>query len=158
MGCVRPGEVTLPFDPAMRAEGAVTFIGRIRSPWAPGDCPKNIGRARESGKGAHIELADGYAQGLAGLGVGQAVILLYWMDQARRDIVVQRPRHVDGPRGVFALRSPVRPNPIAMCTTRITELDPQTGRIGIDAIDVFDGTPLVDIKPWIETVDLPPPA
>ena len=158
MGAPRPGEVLLPFDPGARADGSVSFIGRVRSPWGPEDCPKNIGRARESGKAAHIELAEGYGEGLLGLVVGQPVILLYWMDRSRRDIVVQRPGHTDGPRGVFALRSPARPNPVAMATVRITALDPETGRIGIDAIDVFDGTPLIDLKPWIETVDLPPEA
>ncbi len=156
MGDLRPGEVLLPFDPAARADGSVSFIGTIRSAWAPGDCPKNIGAARATGKPAHIELREGYAVGLTGLSVGQAVILLYWMDRTRRDIVLQKPGHADGPRGVFALRSPARPNPVAMSTVRITELDQDAGRIGIDAIDVFDGTPLIDLKPWIETVDLPP--
>jgi tRNA (Thr-GGU) A37 N-methylase len=69
---------------------------------------------------------------------------------------VQNPRHADGPRGVFALRSPVRPNPIALGTVVITSLDRETGVIGIDAIDAFDGTPVLDIKPWIGTVDTPP--
>lgn len=155
MGDPRPGEVLLSFDPGARADGSVSFIGTIRSPWGLDDCPKNIGRARETGRGAHIELTEGYRQGLLGLSVGQPVILLYWMDRARRDIIVQRPGHADGPRGVFALRSPARPNPVAMATVRITALDPDTGRIGIDAIDVFDGTPLIDLKPWLETVDLP---
>ncbi|MCR9087906.1 MAG: TrmO family methyltransferase [Rhodobacteraceae bacterium] len=156
MGDPRPGEVLLPFDPGARADGSVSFIGTIRSPWGPDDCPKNIGRARETGKAAHIELIEGYGGGLLGLAIGQPVILLYWMDRSRRDIVVQRPGHADGPRGVFALRSPARPNPVAMATVRITSLDPEAGRIGIDAIDVFDGTPLIDLKPWLETVDLPP--
>jgi tRNA-Thr(GGU) m(6)t(6)A37 methyltransferase TsaA len=156
MGDPRPGEILLPFDPADRTDAGVCFIGTIRSPWTEETCPKNIGRARETGQGAHIDLAAGFAEGLTGLSVGQPIVLLYWMDRARRDIVVQRPRHVDGPRGVFALRSPARPNPIAMCTVRVTSLDAQSGRIGIDAIDVFDGTPLVDLKPWLETVDIPP--
>lgn len=154
-GAIRPGEVALegapdPDGPRLR------FIGRIRSPWEPGDCPRNIGRARETGKGARIELDPAFAPALAGLAVGQPVILLYWMDGARRDLLVQAPRHVDSPRGTFALRSPNRPNTISQSTVRITALDADRGVIGIDAIDCFDGTPLVDIKPWLETVDLPP--
>ncbi|MEM1362134.1 MAG: SAM-dependent methyltransferase [Pseudomonadota bacterium] len=156
MGEPRPGETLLPFDPATRGDGSVSFIGVIRSSWGPEGCPKNIRAARESGKPAQIELHAGFELGLTGLEVGQAVIAIYWMDQSRRDIIVQRPRHTDGPRGVFALRSPARPNPIAMSTVRITALDPETGRIEIDAIDVFDGTPLIDLKPWVETIDLPP--
>jgi tRNA (Thr-GGU) A37 N-methylase len=67
---------------------------------------------------------------------------------------VQSPRHTDGSRGVFALRSPVRPNPIALGTVVITSIDGNT--IGIDATDAWDGTPVLDIKPWIPTVDVPP--
>ena len=151
---IRAGEELLPFDPGARADASVTFIGRIRSPWSPEDCPKSIRRARETGQGAHIELDAGYGPGVLGLEVGQAVVLLYWMDRGRRDLIVQRPGHVTGPRGTFALRSPLRPNPIAMATVRITRLEPSTGVIGIDAIDCFDGTPLLDMKPWVPGIDL----
>ena len=57
---------------------------------------------------------------------------------------------------MFALRSPVRPNPIALGTVVITTLDLETGVIGIDATDAWNGTPVLDIKPWISTVDAPP--
>ena len=80
--------------------------------------------------------------------------LLYWVDRGERDLIVQTPAHADGPRGTFALRSPVRPNPIALATVLITGIDGAV--VEIDAIDAFDGTPLLDIKPWIETVDVPP--
>ncbi|WP_138469029.1 TrmO family methyltransferase [Poseidonocella sp. HB161398] len=153
---IRPGEEQLPFDPADRTEAGLSFIGAIRSPWSKGDCPRNIARARESGKGARIELRPGYGRGLLGLSVGQPVIAVYWMDRARRDLIVQSPGHADGPRGTFALRSPVRPNSLAMAVVVITSLDAGAGVIGIDAIDVFDGTPLVDLKPWLSTVDIPP--
>ncbi len=153
----REGEVALPFDPAKTASGPkLAFIGRIRSPWTKGTAPRNISGARKAGEGARLELEAAYAPGLTGLAVGQNIILLYWMDQGRRDLIVQSPRHADGPRGTFALRSPVRPNPVAMSTVCITSLDIEAGIIGIDAIDCFDGTPLVDIKPWLESIDMPP--
>ncbi|GKY86930.1 tRNA (N6-threonylcarbamoyladenosine(37)-N6)-methyltransferase TrmO [Sinisalibacter aestuarii] len=151
---IREGEIALPHDPAARTDAGLVFIGRIRSPWARGNCPKNISKARAEKPDTWIELKPEFAPALAGLTVGQPVILLYWMDNARRDLVVQAPAHVDAPRGTFALRSPNRPNPIAAATVRITALD--GARIGIDAIDCFDGTPLVDIKPWLETIDIPP--
>jgi tRNA (Thr-GGU) A37 N-methylase len=75
------------------------------------------------------------------------------MGEARRDLIVQAPRHKPEPTGVFALRSPARPNPIALATVRILDIDPAQGRITIDAIDCRDGTPLLDIKPWIERID-----
>lgn len=152
----RPGEVSLGFDPGTGDGPTVAFIGKVRSPWSRGNCPKNIGRARDTGESARIDLAPGYAPGLLGLQTGQPVIVLYWMHQTRRDLIRQCPHHTDGCRGTFALRSPLRPNPLAMSTVRITSLDEATGTIGIDAIDCFDGTPVVDIKPWLETVDLPP--
>ena len=154
---IREGEVALERDPSEHADAGVVFIGRIRSPWnRREECPKNIGKARETGRGASIELAPAFAPALAGLKVGQAIVVMYWMDHARRDLLLQNPRHVDAPRGTFALRSPNRPNPIALSSVVITDLDQETGRFGIDAIDCLDGTPLVDLKPWLETVDIPP--
>ena len=154
---LREGETVLPFDPAETAEGPrVTFIGRIRSPWQPGDAPRNVSRARESGcEGAFLEIDAPYLPGLTGLEVGRQIVLLYWMDQGRRDLILQKPAHLDSPRGTFVLRSPVRPNPIALATVRVTALDLEKGIVGIDAIDCFDGTPLLDIKPWIKAVDAP---
>jgi tRNA-Thr(GGU) m(6)t(6)A37 methyltransferase TsaA len=152
---IRPGEVSLGFDPAEREDATLCFIGHIRSPWAKGTAPKNLRAARDTGESARIELLPGFADGLAGLSVGQAIQVLYWVDRGQRDLIVQTPNH--GPtRGVFALRSPVRPNPIALGTVVITSLDPEAGIIGIDATDAWDGTPVLDIKPWIDTVDTPP--
>ena len=152
----REGEIALPFDPAERTTAGLTFIGHIRSSWAKGTAPKNLRAARETGQGARIELLPGYAAGLTGLEVGQAIQILYWVDRGVRDLIVQVPGHTNGSRGTFALRSPVRPNPIALGTVIITSLDPVAGIIGIDATDAYYGTPLLDIKPWIGTVDVPP--
>jgi tRNA-Thr(GGU) m(6)t(6)A37 methyltransferase TsaA len=152
----REGEIALPFDPAERIAAGLTFIGHIRSPWAKGTAPKNLRAARETGRGARVELDPAYAPALAGLEVGQAIQLIYWVDRGERDLLVQTPAHGRGPRGTFALRSPVRPNPIALGTVVITSLDREAGVIGIDATDAWDGTPVLDIKPWIDTVDVPP--
>jgi tRNA-Thr(GGU) m(6)t(6)A37 methyltransferase TsaA len=155
----RAGEVRLPFDPEARADAGVAFIGLIRSPWATrDDCPKNLREARVRGRPAQVVLAPGYAAGLAGLEAGRWVHLLYWMGEAARDLIVQAPRHRPDTAGVFAIRSPARPNPVAMGLVRITALDAGTGVLDIDAIDCVDGTPLVDIKPFIATVDVPPEA
>ena len=65
-----------------------------------------------------IELDARWLQGLRGLETSSHVVVLYWMDKARRDLVLQAPRHYAEQRGTFALRSPVRPNPIAMSVVR----------------------------------------
>jgi tRNA-Thr(GGU) m(6)t(6)A37 methyltransferase TsaA len=151
----RPGEIALSFDPAeTAADASVVFIGRIRSPWKTRDeCPKNLREARERGQGATVEIDVPWRPGLAGLEAYTHMVLLYWMHESRRDLVVQAPRHKPVPQGVFSLRSPARPNPIALATVRILSIDRDAGRVVIDAIDCIDGTALIDIKPWIETVD-----
>lgn len=151
---IREGESALPFDPSETPDAGVVFIGRIHSPWSRGNCPRNITRARDEKPEAWIDLKPEWAPALDGLAVGQAILVLYWMDRARRDLLTQRPAHVETARGTFSLRSPNRPNPIAASSVRITSLE--GNRIGIDAIDCFDGTPVIDIKPWIETIDIPP--
>lgn len=152
---LRPGDVALSFDPAETAEdGAVIFIGRIRSAWkTKDDCPRNLTEARERGQTATIEIDEVWRDGLKGLQDVSHIIALYWMGEARRDLIVQAPRHKPEPTGVFALRSPARPNPIALAIVRILDIDPAQGRITIDAIDCRDGTPILDIKPWIESID-----
>lgn len=152
---MRPGEIPLPFDPAATAQDArLQFIGRIRSPWTTrDDCPHNMRVARERGGAARVELDPPFRPGLAGLEGVSRIILLYWMDRARRDLIVQRPRHSETVQGTFALRSPVRPNPIALAVARVVRIDAGAGVVDIDAIDCLDGTPLVDIKPYLASVD-----
>jgi tRNA-Thr(GGU) m(6)t(6)A37 methyltransferase TsaA len=158
---VREGEVVLPFDPGEAAQGPrVVFIGRIRTPWKTRrECPRNIPEARERmaamGARAEIQVDAPYRPGLEGLEPCADIVVMYWMHESPRHIIIQNPRHIEGTRGVFALRSPVRPNPIALSTVRLLKLDREAGLLTIDAIDCLDGTPLLDIRPWVETADLP---
>ena len=146
----------MPFDPADRVEAGLSFIGTLHSDWPPGQAPRNLTQAREAGGGhGRVVLRPEYRAGLAGLRAGQAIWLILWFDRSRRDLIVQNPRHTEGTRGTFALRSPVRPNPIAIEAVRITSLDVAAGEIGIDVTDALDGTPVLDIKPWHEGIDVP---
>jgi tRNA-Thr(GGU) m(6)t(6)A37 methyltransferase TsaA len=155
---LRIGERALSFDPARVADDAhLRFIGRLRSPWSRGNCPKNLREARESGGAFRAEIDLPFRPGLTGLVAGQAVILLYWTGLARRDLIVLNPAHREGPTGVFALRAPSRPNPIAVAVVRLLAVDQDAGMLVVDALDAFDGTPLLDIKPWLPSVDVPPP-
>ena len=79
------------------------------------------------------------------------LVVLYFMDQARRDLLVQAPRHGER-RGTFALRSPVRPNPIAMSVVRLVRIEGTT--LTVVGLDCLDGTPLIDIKPYFASVEL----
>ena len=154
----RPGEIAAAVDPAEAADDArLIFIGRIRSPWnEQSGCPKNLRKARERDQHARMEIDPPWRAGLGGLDTGSHVIVLYWMDRARRDLIVQNPKHTEGPRGVFSLRSPIRPNPIGLAVVKVLALDKERGRIEIDAIDCLDGTPVLDIKPYIPANDAVP--
>ncbi|QYZ69559.1 TrmO family methyltransferase domain-containing protein [Neotabrizicola shimadae] len=152
----REGDVALTFDPGHVLDGTVAFIGHLSTPWQQGHCPKNLTEARSLGGPFHAHVKQAYRDGLAGLGVGAPVILLYWMGSARRDLILQAPAHKPAPTGTFALRSPARPNPIALAVVRLLAIDAAAGVLTIDSCDAFDGTPLIDIKPWLPGVDLPP--
>ncbi|MCW4116658.1 tRNA (N6-threonylcarbamoyladenosine(37)-N6)-methyltransferase TrmO [Aurantimonas sp. MSK8Z-1] len=154
---MRPGEAAFAADPALTRDASLAFIGRVASPWQRrGDCPKNLREARDRSVPAALHVDAPYRAALQGLEPGRWIFALTWLDRARRDLALQTPRHAAEPRGTFTLRSPVRPNPIGLHLVRIVELDIEAGRVGIDAIDVLDGTPLLDIKPFFETVDVPP--
>jgi len=148
---IREGEiaVTLP----EKFDAGVYFIGRIRTPWKTrSECPRN---ARGSDAVCTIELDKRYAPALDGVVTCTHLVVLYFMHEARRDLVVQVSRH-SGRRGTFALRSPVRPNPIAMSVVKLVKVEGST--LSVVGLDCLDGTPLIDIKPYFASVDSVPDA
>jgi tRNA (Thr-GGU) A37 N-methylase len=78
---------------------------------------------------------------------------LTWLHHSPRNLIVQKPRHAPEAKGVFALRSPARPNPVGLHTAGIVRIDRSAGTIELDAIDVLDDTPVLDIKPYFPSVD-----
>jgi tRNA-Thr(GGU) m(6)t(6)A37 methyltransferase TsaA len=156
----RSGERELSFDPAATpGDASVIFIGRIHSPWLTrDDCPKNMDVARERGGEATVEIDLPYRPGLKGLEGFSHIAILTWLNRAPRNLIVQKPRHASAAKGVFALRSPARPNPIGLHVARIVSIDATAGRITLEAIDVIDGTPVIDIKPYFASTDSIPGA
>jgi len=152
----REGEVTLDFDPAkLPADGHIVSIGTVRSPWKDrADCPKNMRQARERGQTATVLIKEPYRAGLLGLEAGNPLVLLCWLAHAPRDLIVQKPRHAETPRGTFSLRSPARPNPIGLHVVNLRTIDHENGELTIDAIDTLDGTSVIDIKPWFASTDV----
>lgn len=160
MSGIRDGEEALSFDPtAMPGDAHLVFIGRIASPWSGrDDCPKNMAAARETGRPARALVDEPYRRGLAGLDEASHVVLLTWLCDAGRDLILQKPRHRPEPTGTFALRSPVRPNPIGLHVVKLLGVDAGTGILELEAIDVLDSTPLLDIKPYYASTDAVPNA
>ena len=149
---IREGEkaVELPDAP----DAGVYFIGRIRTPWKDrDDCPKN---ARESEAVCTIEIDPRWWDGLKDVETCSHLFVLYWMDKAPRNLVLQVPGHYGTQHGTFALRSPARPNPVAVSVVKL--LRAEAGRLSVVGLDCLDGTPLIDIKPYFASTDSVPDA
>ncbi len=144
---IREGEVAVELP--QHFDASLYFIGRIRTPWTDRDnCPKN---ARESDAVCTIEVDPLWAPALKGVETCSHIVVLYWMDRSRRDLVTQVPRHYGIGRGTFALRSPARPNPIAMSVAHLLGMD--GNRLSAVGLDCLDGTPLLDIKPYFASTN-----
>lgn len=137
----RPGEVEAALPE--RTDARLVFIGRIRTPFKTrDDCPR---RGRSDGPVCRVEIDQPWRAALKGLGRVGRVEVLYWMHQARRDLVWQNPKSDGETFGTFALRSPVRPNPIAISRCELVAVEDDA--ILVRGLDCVDGTPLLDIKP-----------
>jgi tRNA-Thr(GGU) m(6)t(6)A37 methyltransferase TsaA len=137
----RPGEIEAPLPG--RADARLVFIGVIRTPFATrDDCPR---QGKGDGPICRIEIFAPWRPALTGLDRFARVEVLYWMHQARRDLVLQSPKGNGETHGTFALRSPVRPNPIATSLCDLVAIE--DGAIVVRGLDCVDGTPLLDLKP-----------
>jgi tRNA-Thr(GGU) m(6)t(6)A37 methyltransferase TsaA len=149
---VWPGEKTI--DLPAQTDAGVYFIGRIRTPWKERKgCPKN---ARQSDAVCTVELDPTWQDGLKDVETCTHLVLLYWMDKAPRNIVLQVPSHYGVQRGTFSLRSPARPNPIAMSVVKLVSVE--GNKLSVVGLDCLDGTPLLDIKPYFASTDSVPDA
>jgi tRNA-Thr(GGU) m(6)t(6)A37 methyltransferase TsaA len=112
------------------------------------DAPK---QGREGAPDAEVEVLAEYAPGLRGLSIGQDIWLLTWLHEAGRAVLEVRPRRDPAQplTGVFATRSPDRPNPIGLHRVRLLGI--RDGRwLTVAGLEAIDGTPVIDIKPVIE--------
>lgn len=138
---IREGEVAV--DPPPPTDAGLTFIGRIRTPWTDRMLTPRQGRL--DGPVCRIEIFDPWVPALKGLEEFTQVEVLYWLHQSRRDLVHQSPASDRTTRGTFALRSPVRPNPIGTSIAKLVGIDGAT--VLVRGLDCLDGTPLLDLKP-----------
>src|SRR6185437_54334 len=138
---LRSGEIAVEL-PARTDEG-IYFIGVIRTPWRTrGECPK---RGSPDGPICSIIVDERWRAALTGLAGHRRIQVPYWMHRARRDLVLQTPIRTGQTTGTFALRSPVRPNPIASSVVELVGIEGST--MQVRGLDCLDGTPLIDLKP-----------
>lgn len=120
-------------------------IGVVRSP-----LKDRLAAPRQGDEGAPdawIELREEVAEGLEGLAVGDEVLVLSWLHEAHRDVLKVHPRSDESRplTGVFATRSPDRPNPLGLHRATVREVAANALKVG--PLEAIDGTPVVDIKP-----------
>ena len=138
---IRPGELSTVLPD--RPDAGVYFIGLIRTPWPTrAACPR---RGDTGGPECRIEIDLRWQPALEGLAGHPRLQVLYWMHQSRRDLLVQVPRQSGRRSGTFALRSPVRPNPIASSAVALVSV--HNNIVTVRGLDCIDGTPLIDLKP-----------
>ena len=101
----------------------------------------------EGAPDAWLEFEPEVAEALGDIGPGDQLLLLTWLDRADRDTLVVHPRGDTSrtPTGVFATRSPHRPNPIGL--HRVEVLSVEGRRVQVSGLEAIDGTPIVDVKP-----------
>jgi tRNA-Thr(GGU) m(6)t(6)A37 methyltransferase TsaA len=120
-------------------------IGTVESPLTDREAAPKQGD--EGAPEAALVFEPRFAEGLRGIGAGDELVVLTWLDRARRDVLRVHPRG-DAARpeqGVFTTRSPDRPNPIGLHRVRVISIDGT--RLRVSNLEALDGTPILDVKP-----------
>jgi tRNA-Thr(GGU) m(6)t(6)A37 methyltransferase TsaA len=139
---IRPGEVAISLPATFDA--GVYFIGKLRTPWTTRRaCPRQGDRI--AGPPCRVEVDERWRGGLKDIRRHTHLLILYFMHEARRDLVEQSPRSNGETLGTFSLRSPIRPNPVAASLVELLEV--HDDHLVVRGLDCLDGTPLIDIKP-----------
>lgn len=99
----------------------------------------------------NLNILPDYEEGLADIAVGQQIVVLFHFDRSEpfeAEYLKQKKRHKNEIKGVFSICSPIRPNPIGFSVVTVLAVD--GGHIRVRGLDMFDGTPILDIKPHTE--------
>jgi len=121
-----------------------------------------IGLVKESDDEAKVEIFKEFSDGLRGIDEFSHLIILYWLhlrdsEEERRTLLVFPRRHaVNVKKGVFACRSPSRPNPIGLCVVELIKV--KENILTVRGLDAFEGSPIIDIKPYLPGADSVPDA
>jgi tRNA-Thr(GGU) m(6)t(6)A37 methyltransferase TsaA len=122
-------------------------IGRVESRLTElADAPR---QGREGAPDARVVVEERFAEALDGVGVGDRIIVITWLDRAQRDVLRVHPRddRSQPMRGVFSTRSSDRPNPIGLHEVEVLAIDGTV--VHVAPLEAVDGTPVLDVKPVI---------
>ena len=121
-----------------------------------------IGVVESSGELSKVLIFPQFCVGLQGLGNFSHIVILYWLhlrdnEKERGTLQVVPRRHPGAPQvGVFASRSPSRPNPIGLCIVELTKIEDCT--LFVKGLDALEGSPVIDLKPYVPRADSVPEA
>jgi tRNA-Thr(GGU) m(6)t(6)A37 methyltransferase TsaA len=133
------------------ANFTVRPIGRVQSPLiSTADAPR---QGDEGAPDAYVVLDPDVQPGLDGIAVGDEIIILSWLHEADRTVLRVHPRgDLSRPEaGVFSTRAPSRPNPIGLHRVRVLDVD--GARVHVSGLEAIDGTPVVDLKPTLSSIE-----
>ncbi|MHC4471085.1 MAG: tRNA (N6-threonylcarbamoyladenosine(37)-N6)-methyltransferase TrmO [Planctomycetota bacterium] len=133
-------------------------IGWIRSPRKTQEGAPVQPRYGDESDAAEIVIESAFRESLRDLEGFERIWVLTWLDRAKdyRPLVVPYRDTVE--RGLFATRSPSRPNPIGLSCVELLSVDREAGLVSVGATDLLDGTPVLDVKPYIPEIDAFPDA
>ncbi len=126
-------------------------IGYVRTDAPDADIPRHWSVSDVAGT---LEMLPQYQQGLVNIKVGENIVVLFHFDRSQEftaDLLIQNPPHHEAPKGVFSICSPRRPNPIGLSVLTVTDV--QGRRIHVKGLDMYNGTPILDIKPHVLAPD-----
>ncbi len=134
----------------MGKEIKVNQIGLIHTPYKE---PKGIPIQGNFGKNVtgQIELFPEYGKGLKDIDGFSHLILIYYFNRAKEEKLIGKPFLEDEPHGIFAIRSPMRPNHIGISIVKVEKIEDNF--ITFSEVDILDNTPLLDIKPYVSHFD-----
>lgn len=134
----------------MEKEITIKPIGIIRTPYKDRKGMPIQGKFEKDIEGK-IELFPEYVQGIKDIEGFSHLILIYYFDRAKEEKLVGQPFLEDELHGIFAIRSPMRPNHIGLSIVRLKKV--KENKIAFSEVDILDNTPLLDIKPYVSHFD-----